>query len=82
MLPEFRTSPRIASAIRSRRDVLEQTNDLQAVQKLLGHRQLTTTQNYARVVDRRRRAAVESLPSFPVHQPDSLIPSPPGRDDG
>ncbi len=57
-------------------NMLEATNDLQAVQKLLGHAQITTTQGYAKVVDWRRRAAVDSLPTFPVQAPDSFAPAP------
>jgi integrase/recombinase XerD len=45
-------------------DTLEATNDLLAVQQLLGHRRPETTQIYTKVVDRRRNAAVRSLPSF------------------
>ena len=64
-------------------DTLEATRgDLSAVQELLGHANVNTTRGYTRIVNQRRAAAVRALPTFAVHQPDSLIPVPPGSSAG
>jgi integrase len=39
-------------------------NDLYAVQHLLGHRDIKVTQIYARLIDGRKKAAIESLPNL------------------
>ncbi len=56
-------------------DALEATDNLRAVQELLGHANIATTAGYTKVVDRRRTAVVNALPTFPVHYSGS-------RDDG
>lgn len=42
--------------------LVTQGNDLYAVQHLLGHRDIKVTQIYAKLVDRRKQQAIESLP--------------------
>ncbi|MDZ4745199.1 MAG: site-specific integrase [bacterium] len=44
--------------------LITQGNDLYAVQHLLGHRDIRVTQLYAKLVDERKKAAVNSLPSI------------------
>jgi hypothetical protein len=46
------------------------------------HGPVNTTRGYTRIVNQRRAAAVRALPTFAVHQPDSLIPVPPGSSAG
>ena len=40
--------------------------DLYTVSKLLGHKKLTTTQIYAKVIDEKKREAVDALPQLEV----------------
>lgn len=40
--------------------------DLYTVSKLLGHRQIQTTQIYAKIVDKKRRDAVKKLPPLSI----------------
>jgi integrase len=47
---------------------LSQGVDLYTVSKLLGHRQIKTTQVYAKIVDEKLRAAVDLLPAIEVGQ--------------
>jgi integrase len=42
--------------------LISQGNDLYAVQHLLGHRDIKVTQIYAKLVDKRKREAISSLP--------------------
>lgn len=55
-------------------DMLDETDNLRAVQELLGHKHISTTQRYTRVTDRARSAAVRALPNHPpsVHSSRSL----------
>lgn len=39
-------------------------NDIYTTSKLLGHRSVRTTQIYARIVDEKRKKAVESIPDL------------------
>lgn len=39
-------------------------NDIYTTSKLLGHRSVRTTQIYARIVDEKRKKAVESIPAL------------------
>jgi site-specific recombinase XerD len=45
---------------------LTQGVDLYTVSKLLGHRQIKTTQVYAKIVDEKLKAAVERLPAIEI----------------
>lgn len=44
--------------------MLDIGTDLYVVSKLLGHREIGTTQIYARVMDKNKQAAVASIPSI------------------
>ena len=44
--------------------MLDLGTDIYTVSKLLGHRELTTTQIYAKVMDKNKQAAVASIPSI------------------
>ena len=44
--------------------MLDLGTDLYTVSKLLGHRKLTTTQIYARVLDKNKQAAVAAIPDI------------------
>ncbi|MBK6420465.1 MAG: integrase catalytic domain-containing protein [Ignavibacteria bacterium] len=46
--------------------LVTQGNDLYAVQHLLGHRDIKVTQIYAKLVDVRKKLAINSLPNFNV----------------
>jgi integrase len=46
--------------------LLTHGNDLYTVSKLLGHKNVSTTQVYAKVVDELKKKAVESLPSIQI----------------
>lgn len=54
-------------------NVLEATNDLLTLRDLLGHASVSTTQVYAKVIDRKKAAAVLTLPAFdtPTHTNDA-----------
>ncbi len=43
---------------------LSHGTDIAVVSKLLGHKDISTTQIYARVIDQRKRAAVDAIPSL------------------
>lgn len=60
--------------------------DIYTVSDLCGHKELRSTQIYARVVDAKREAAVERIPKFEpavnrAHGPESLPPLYAGADD-
>jgi site-specific recombinase XerD len=42
--------------------LLDLGTDIYTVSKLLGHRELSTTQVYAKILDKNKQAAVESIP--------------------
>jgi len=44
--------------------ILEATGDLYTVSKLLGHKQISTTQVYAKIVDSKKQDAVNLLPNL------------------
>lgn len=44
--------------------MLELDTDIYTVQKLLGHRELRTTQIYAEIIDKKKQQAVSKIPSF------------------
>lgn len=44
--------------------MLELDTDIYTVQKLLGHRELRTTQIYAEIIDKKKQEAVSKIPSF------------------
>jgi integrase/recombinase XerD len=44
--------------------LLQSSNDIVAVQELLGHKDLRTTRIYAKLLDESKRKAINSLPSF------------------
>lgn len=50
-------------------DLFTRTNDIYAVNRLLGHASLHTTQIYAQLVDQRLAEAVSALPSFGPQTP-------------
>ena len=54
--------------------MLDLGTDIYTVSKLLGHRELNTTQIYAKVLDKNKQAAVSNIPSIlppQVENPDS-----------
>lgn len=54
--------------------MLDLGTDIYTVSKLLGHRELTTTQIYAKVLDKNKQAAVASIPT--ILRPDENVDSP------
>ena len=50
--------------------MLDIGTDIYTVSKLLGHRQLSTTQIYARVLDKNKQAAVASIPQIVLSKDD------------
>ena len=44
--------------------MLDLGTDIYTVSKLLGHRELSTTQIYAKVLDKNKQAAVQKIPQF------------------
>lgn len=50
--------------------MLDLGTDIYTVSKLLGHRELSTTQIYAKVLDKNKQAAVAKIPSIFNTQPD------------
>lgn len=48
--------------------MLELDTDIYTVQKLLGHREIRTTQRYAEVVDKKKREAVNKIPDFTLEE--------------
>ena len=52
--------------------MLDLGTDIYTVSKLLGHSELTTTQIYARVLDKNKQAAVAAIPTIlrPDDTPD------------
>ena len=44
--------------------MIELGNDLFVTSKLLGHKNIETTQIYAKVLDKSKRAAVDKIPKF------------------
>lgn len=44
--------------------MLDIGTDIYTVSKLLGHRELSTTQIYAKVLDKNKQAAVAAIPSI------------------
>jgi site-specific recombinase XerD len=44
--------------------MLQQTNDLYLVSKLMGHTDIKHTQIYAKIIDERKRDAMMSLPEI------------------
>ena len=50
--------------------MLDLGTDIYTVSKLLGHRELSTTQIYAKVLDKNKQAAVSSIPSIYGSEPE------------
>jgi site-specific recombinase XerD len=44
--------------------LLEQSTDIYTVSKLLGHRDVRTTQRYAHILDDKKRQAIDRIPSL------------------
>ena len=44
--------------------MLDKGADIYTVSKLLGHRELATTQIYAKVLDRKKQAAIDLIPEL------------------
>ena len=53
--------------------LLEFGADIYTVSKMLGHRQLSTTEVYAKVVDKKKREAVSKFPDFPTPPSDDFV---------
>ena len=45
--------------------------DIYTVSKLLGHREISTTQIYAKILDKKKQAAVAAIPSILTHNEDN-----------
>ena len=46
--------------------LLEQGTDLRIIQKLLGHSDIKTTQIYAKIIDEKKREAVNKIPDINI----------------
>ena len=50
--------------------MLELDTDIYTLQKLLGHRELRTTQRYAEVLDKKKQEAIARIPSLLNEDPE------------